>query len=60
MKNDLKDLQKLVVLNTKVTMELVGMVANHHLLLNHDELNLVRHLKNLEDYTKLYVERYKP
>ena len=63
MKSDLKDLQKLVVLNTKVTMEMVGMVAHHHLLLNRDELDtddLVRHLKNLDDYAKLYVERYKP
>ncbi len=44
-------------------MEMVGMVAHHHLLLNRDELDtddLVRHLKNLDDYAKLYVERYKP
>ncbi len=58
MKNDVKDLQKLVVLNGKVLMGLVGIVQYRDDAIPIDDL--IHHLKNLEDYSKLYVERYKP
>ncbi len=58
MKDDLKDLQKLVVLNTKVLMQLVQVVAYRDSAIPMDDL--VHHLRNLEEYSKQYAERYKP
>ena len=58
MKDDVKDLQKLVVLNTTVLMQLVRVAAYRDDAIPMDDL--VHHLRNLEEFSKLYTERYKP